>query len=58
MTSLMGTSTDKTVLAVDGNALLTFRGPCDVILELKDTVITDSEGKVIFSRKYFNFVKP
>ena len=54
----MGTSTDKTVLAVDGNALLTFRGPCDVILELKDTVITDSEGKVIFSRKYFNFVKP
>ena len=42
----MGTSDDQAVLNVKGQALVTFRAPCDAVLQLRQTSIGGLEEKV------------
>lgn len=45
-TWMMGTSDDKALLEVKGQALVTFRAPCDAVLQLKQITINGLDEKV------------
>jgi len=45
-TSILGTSSDEAVLGVKGQAVLTFRAACDVVLQLRQTSISGLDDKV------------
>lgn len=45
-TWMMGTSDDKALLEVKGQALVTFRAPCDAVLQLRQITISGLDEKV------------
>lgn len=43
---MMGTSDDQALLEVKGQALVTFRGECDAVLQLRQIAISGLDEKV------------
>lgn len=45
-TWMMGTSDDQALLEVKGQALISFRAPCDAVLQLRQTTLSGLDEKV------------
>ena len=43
---MMGTSDDQALLEVKGQALISFRAPCDAVLQLRQTTLSGLDEKV------------